>query len=234
MADPDLPSPPDPVIPNAARVKVVIPSTSGIPRDSFVNTFHFHAMPAVITDAMFDALVNYVAECYNDIITPAARSVASYMGDAADRTLLKCKMNCYRLGDSHPRVPYVKSWTLAAGVGTDNGMPPEVAFCISYHDTHVSGAKTRFGRTYIGPLRSTVTAGASPHVAPDGQLRVAAVAFGNRLKDLGTVTTLPMHVEFGILSRLHANINSVTGGFVDNEFDTQRRRGQRATLRDTF
>ena len=233
MADPDLPSPPDPVIPGAVRAQLVIASNSGIPRDAIVNTFHFHALPTLITDAMLTTLGDYIRDGYNNVLAPATNTVASYIGDGADRTSFKTLIHFYRLGDAHPRVPFDYAFTLGPNVGTDHGIPPEVALCVSYHDAVVSGSKLRHGRTYIGPLHSNAIAAAAPHVNPDGQFRVALVAFGTHLKNIAGAG-LGFTINFGILSRKHANITSVTGGFVDNEFDTQRRRGQRATIRSTF
>ena len=135
-------------------------------------------------------------------------------------------------------------------------LPDEVAACVSYHgdftgllevgavDTAIptdeaaidEGApathtgrdrpKQRHrGRFYIGPLTATGT------VATTAPCHLNSI-FWNDLTAATAKALLGLTgANWRVWSRRDAAVYTVTGGFVDNAFDTQRRRGAKATAR---
>jgi hypothetical protein len=126
--------------------------------------------------------------------------------------------------------------------GSSQDLPSECAICLSFHgdttglatdvpggapgprgDTHPA-ARVR-GRIFIGPLNQHVQSSGSP-------TRVSATVLGDIVGSaMALHTAMP---SWSVWSRKNANTKLVTGGFVDNAFDTQRRRGEKASGRQTW
>jgi hypothetical protein len=66
---------------------------------------------------------------------------------------------------------------------------------------------------------------------PSAEILAGLAAAGLQLKtDHGTGGNM----RWAVWSRVNHAMYEVTGGFIDNEFDTQRRRGEVSTARSTF
>lgn len=184
--------------------------------------------------------------------------LASYMLTTAAHT------DVYDLTEPKPRVAFAGgttgSTTVQASVGQN--LPSEVALCVSYQSTRLSGQpqNRRRGRIYIGPLQVN-HAGGSAAVDLDRPTQAQTDTMVNRVRTSlqpGTVG----EVRFCVLSRqtwaglaigekpppdpntgqivfpeipqnLPAAMNNVVEFWCDNEWDTQRRRGLGATARST-
>ena len=102
--------------------------------------------------------------------------------------------------------------------------------CASYKASTVAGlaAARHRGRVYFGPLNDYETVAiaggyARPSTQFIGHLAQATLGlFGGGV------------VEFCVYSRAARVWNAVDAGWVDNEWDTQRRRGEQANARITF
>ena len=83
------------------------------------------------------------------------------------------------------------------------------------------------GRVYLGHLASSVATEDANNQVLVAQAKVAVVT--------GHMFTLQNNVAgLAVWSRANKNVVRVTGGFVDNAFDTQRRRGVKATSRNIY
>jgi hypothetical protein len=93
--------------------------------------------------------------------------------------------------------------------------------------THPGTARTKSrarGRVYIGPLnRDSLQSSGQPSSALVADLNIAAE---NLL-----VTSIVSNTLWGVWSRRDALVRPVIGGWVDNEFTTQRRRREKPTVR---
>lgn len=101
-------------------------------------------------------------------------------------------------------------------------VPREVALCLSFFSTrNVPG---RRGRLYIPATLWTPTSsiGARPTSGDRGTVATLAPVFEN----LGG-----LDVDWSVYSQRDHNAFKVTDWFIDDEWDTQRRRGLRATTR---
>lgn len=135
----------------------------------------------------------------------------------------------YRMGEAPPRTPTVFNFTAnISASGTP--YPNEVALCCSFYaDRNLPRQR---GRIYFGPLRSTAGISSDGDARPDAPLRTALAGAASRLaaySDVGTNSPF-----WGVLSRVDADIDIVTAGWIDNAFDTQRRRGRAPTTRTTW
>jgi hypothetical protein len=114
--------------------------------------------------------------------------------------------------------------------------PNEVSICASLTCTPgtVVTPRRRRGRFYIGPLNSSVgglmTVGGQDAPAVASSTRSAIALACERM----ATQELDPFVSWSVWSPTNEAAYVVTGGFVDNEFDTQRRRQYRATSRTTW
>jgi len=85
---------------------------------------------------------------------------------------------------------------------------------------------------FLGPLAQASVAGASGQV--EGGFIDTIIASGSNLKDASDAATDWAWVVLNGLDATSTTTLPVDNGWVDNAFDTQRRRGLRPTVRTTF
>lgn len=136
----------------------------------------------------------------------------------------------YDMNDPEPRAP-VRENTLDLAAGTRTGsLPPEVALCLSYQGARVSGLPQarRRGRVYIGPFEAAA-------VGTDGRpISTIVTALRNAGAALLAASDAAATWTWIQFSTVNDGFADVDNGWVDNEFDTQRRRGRPYTSRSTF
>lgn len=210
--------------------QVTMPYLSGLPADVVVNSFHFDAVQA--TDSLEE-----IADALQDFYTgddAQNRSVSAWMGAYVSRVVGAASIKIYDWALPEPRPPIWEStFTLDAPSQASN-LPLEVALCTSYAAAPIAGvprARQR-GRVFIGPLigsANTSATGQPPR--PDTVLVEDLAAATLRLASLGSSPGLP---KFSVFSRVDQTLYTVDHGWVDNEFDTQRRRQVKATGRSAW
>lgn len=200
------------------RLQVSIPAVSAEPSDAIVNTWHFTAVDAEEgTRADIKAAV-----------------AAFYEGcDAYKSVLMSWNLNTskfYNLDDSEPRVP-IDVFTLAlTGAPSVASLPRELAVCVSFRGDYASGSSQarRRGRVFFGPL-NTAALGSGGEIASGARGQIAASA-----GVLRTTSAAASDWAWIVYSRVGDQGYPVTAGWVDDEFDIQRRRQPRPTTRSTF
>ena len=135
----------------------------------------------------------------------------------------------YRRSDAQPRVPILTTPpTLVPGAGQ---LPSEVAFVVSFQGVRIAGGNQarRRGRIYLGPLTSTAadTATGRPAAATISTVATAADV-------LVTSSKAAADWEWSVWSTVNLDGTNVDNGWVDNAWDTQRRRGISPTARTLF
>lgn len=213
-----------------------IPYASGLPTDVVVNTFHFlWTSSTPPTPAQYAALMARIKAFYEYIFNGSSGvQMAMYTRPA------NASFKIYDLEDAQPRVPvYQAANPLTVGQDAGGSILPEAAICLSYKAAAVSGqnlARLR-GRIYLGGLGSTcMGVGTSTHgpiVTSLAITRITAAAV-----TLAAVQTPPGFTWCVYSPTIRASsgsystaFNAITNGFVDNAFDTQRRRGDSPTSR---
>lgn len=192
---------------------------SNLPEDRIVNVFHFS------TDGEYDddRVTAHVA--VDDFYTGAniVQPIGAYLSAWVQRI---CETRTYNLEDPKPRLPQVGAITLPAP-SQASGLPEEVACCLTLQGAIPPAASARRrGRLYIGPLNLTAATFGTALVASRpsdifvNDLVVAATRLRNNSLGWAIRSSLPVQ-----------NFVEVDHGYVDNAFDTQRRRGPRTTSR---
>lgn len=106
-------------------------------------------------------------------------------------------------------------------VGQMNGvnLPNEVALVISWQ-TAIRSRRTR-GRTYLGGFTVTNNTGSVENAArPNDPLTSTVIAAA------GTLIAVTAPARLVVYSRVNRTSREVSGGYVNNEWDTQRRRAR--------
>lgn len=198
-------------MPNYSCQVTLFPSSNVI-ADAVVNTFSFSAVDDTVLPDIATALI---AE-YNGIVGRFPSTVRQN----------NHKMKFYDRADVEPRAPRLDlNWNFTVGT-SGNTAPPEVAVVLSFQANQVSGIpqSRRRGRVYFGPLKATdIDAAGRPSISCVNDI----ANFGDSL--LASSMADP-DWEWVVWSSI-AGPSIVTNGWVDDEFDTQRRRGRIATTR---
>ncbi len=222
---------PTPPLANALEAQVVLAGTTGFPRDNVVNTFHFDragsTVPlATVLPLVRDALIGF----YNSAPTStSANPICNWISTLMDRGANKSTVKIYDLSQPAPRVPTIYQFQLGAASSSDTGLPTEVAMCLSLKTATLT--RRGRGRVFIGPLVQPAVVFDPPNIHPNGGLLNSLRYSGADLRN--AVNPSAGMPAWSVYSRLANVMHTVTEVWVDNEFDTQRRRGHRATQRVT-
>lgn len=211
-----------------ALVQCALEHDSALPQDRVVNTFHFWSADATVIDtATANALADACKEVYQTAHTPGTSALqtklSSKLGTAATAKV-------YDLGETAPRV--VKNSNQAFSISpatTGKPLPHEIALCLSYKSDLASGdvAARHRGRIYFGPFQDTVLASDG---TPDSTIVNILAGIGSYLSNLEPVTGW----HWAVRSTAADASYTVTNGWVDNAWDTQRRRGEDPTTRQLW
>lgn len=136
----------------------------------------------------------------------------------------------YDRADPKPRAPKSQGTFNFTSLPVGNPAPPEVALCLSFQDTPLSGfpQSRRRGRVYLGPLDASIVDSAGrPASTTITTIRNAAEAL--RVASVSATTW-----DWAVWSTVNGTASGVANGWLDDEFDTQRRRGRLPTVRTIF
>lgn len=220
-------------MPGFVRAQVTLPAGSGIPADDAVNTWYFQSAGLDAAGTAADAQTKL--NTFYQAIDGQMLSSGTIIGPL--------RTQYYDLTDPTPRVPILESTitvTLAAGAG----FPTEVSICLSFQGDVVSGQPQarRRGRVFLGPLDADSSTTASGRVTVNTTVLSALGAAAEALEG-GTLLTEAVWSVFSPTTAgpapwsegvLETAFTVVTNGWIDNAFDTQRRRGGEATLRELW
>lgn len=201
---------------SAYQVQTVIKTDSGVPADWSTNSWSFEASTDVDMEDALDALEDF----YNAIR-------ASYSSNVEQNGH---EFKVYERDDPEPRAPVIeRTWNFTTAP-SGNPLPHEVAITMSFQGLRTSGVPQarRRGRIYIGPLNEGVVASTG---RPSGVDLSNIATAGAALITASTAATDWLWTVWSTVNQ--ANV-PIANGWVDNSFDTQRRRGRTATTRVTF
>lgn len=198
--------------------QAILHTTDGLPENFATNSWHCDADDLTALQLFHDEL--------EDFYTQIGTNMSSLIDDA---TSDPHELKSYQLSDPEPRAVVLKTNFSLPGVGT-SALPAEVAVCCSFQAAQVSGLPQarRRNRVYVGPMSQ---------IATDSAGRVASncqAAIRNRGSALKSASDAASTWTWAIYSPTDGTGADVDNGWVDNEFDTQRRRGRQATDRATF
>lgn len=207
--------------------QVSLPHDNALPEDVTVNTLYFNGAASTTVGT---SITNAIIDFFTGANTTA--TIASRLSSDLSGTI---NVKCYNIDDPKPRVPfYEASGTMTVG---SSALPSEVAVCLSFQATKVSGLDQarRRGRIFIGPLANLsgatgVFATGSTVPRPIAAFRTDLLVAAKRLQDTSDTNNHP----WVVYSRMNDTTAVVANGWVDDAFDTQRRRGIRPSTRSTL
>ncbi len=217
------------------QLRVVLPFRTGFPEDVTVNTW---AIAGTLDITSGPLLLTAIDNFFNATTTTSGQAVCEFMSPALNRETNAVRLEVYEIDlvtGSTGSPLAVNFMTLGEGPSSpDSLLPNEVAICTSFAAEVESGAhaQRRRGRVYIGPLTDACcvhdTDNFQPTVLHDAVTTIsdATQVFQSDVNDAG--------LTLAVWSRVDQELFPVVRGWVDTEFDTQRRRGIRASTRVTW
>lgn len=206
--------------------QVTLPHKSLIAADNVINTFNFTGVDD--TEDQATAAVGIIKAFYNDLADTQVNPVKYYF--SGEINFGGARIKIYDLADPEPRVPILDESLGTTNVtpGSSTNLPGEVAVCLSYSAAAESGvsAARRRGRIYLGPLCTTASTGTTAIAA-----RPLAGMLLDMSKAAAELASGPVGTQWCVWSRVNNAFYPIVQGYLDNAFDTQRRRGVATTTR---
>ena len=199
-------------------------ANSGRPEDAITNSFHFTNTDTV-TD--YDNVRDMLVDFYSATNEEKPTSIREFMsaGTVTGEYVLKA----YALEDPKPRQPVI---TYQGTLYPPNvpSLPSEVALVLSFQAELESGeiAARRRNRVYLGPFAETANKVIG---RPEDELVQCMIFSG---KQLIQASSSSLRWTWVIYSPTTDTAYPVNNGWVDNAWDTQRRRGLYYTQRGTY
>lgn len=196
------------------KFQVSVPVTTTLPRDRFVNVFHMDHVAGAVQPTDLTNMANDIVALWNARFGRSSNEIMVKIYDAA----------------GPPPHPPLKTHIVNAGsVWAGADVPNEVALCVSYAGPNRNNRRQR-GRMYLAPQLKAGSPVFTWGQLPDtNTLNWAADWYrksNESFPDLGGVDW-----KFGVWSPAAQSFTQTTQYWVDNEWDTQRRRGRKATTR---
>lgn len=212
------------------RAQVRIPHKDELEHDAVQNTFHFTGVDD--PEDQSTIILGLLFDFYSTASGTATKALKEWMSSELDFT--KARLKTYDLSDAEPRVPVLdESLGISAPEGTaQRALPGEVALCLSYAAAVESGvpAARRKGRIYLGPLMVTTSTDVTGQAVRPSSTFIADV----KQYGLELASESPIGTKWSVYSQVDNFMRPIVSGFVDDAFDTQRRRGVDATSRNNW
>lgn len=184
------------------NIQVSMAADTVLPRDRIVNVWHFDR--PTFPEAP-DRLCEDMAVIYD---TKMAMGPGRHEYDV-------------RLYEETQVGPPKGRHVLNPGIATASLWPREVALCLSFRGAQ--NIPSQRGRIYLSPGHMTQ---ASPAVRPTDALMTKVLGIADAVSGLGG-----LDVDWGVYSPTRQTFTRAEVAWVDDEFDTVRSRGMRATTR---
>jgi hypothetical protein len=206
-----------------------LPFVGGLERDVSENTFWFSTPGSPDGDNYAEVITN-VTQFYNEPPSGGgSNSIGYYLSSVISRTACELVVRSIDVATGAQLTDNVHSAFTLDAAGTTNNLPLEVSLCLSFKGsrTGAPAGRTR-GRVYVGPLQTaTATTGGAAYPIPTTTFVNLLAAKADDVKGVGEGGECP----WVIYSRSDREVAIVEGGWIDNEWDTQRRRGVAANSR---
>lgn len=200
---------------------------SGVPENVVTNTFHFVTAAPVPTAGELDAIVAALKTFFDTNVGTGSNIMVmlSLFVNPNNRTI-----KLYNAADPKPRLPLRVDVSNAPSQGAGS-FPGEVALVLSFRSSTPSGVplRRRRGRIYLGPLSDSTTL----VTRTGGDVRPSLMARQTVVQAAARMMNDPS-VDWATFSTVDGQTSNVLSGFVDDSYDTQRRRGTAATTRTVF
>jgi len=192
--------------------QVILKTADAIPANYVTNTLSFDMTNS---GTNFDAVTLNIKDFYDAIASQLFPSTIERDGHI---------IKWYLHGGPQPNYPQAETGFNLAAVPAGDPYPPEVALCLSFQATRIPGQEQRRkqGRIYLGHCKETAGSGNRPSTTTRSTIATAAADF---LTDVGTDSD----GFWAVYSGSNGSSTEVNNGWVDDVWDTQRRRGLETT-----
>jgi hypothetical protein len=201
------------------RAQVVVPAVNSLSKDAIVNNWGLYTLDSPSGVA---AIVGPILRNFYDAWGANRSSMYAWTG---------ARLKLYHMNDPKPRVPVADVALLLSGSVATNTLPTEVSLCLSVQASRVSGQsqRRRRGRLYLGPFSSASGDGLTGR--PASALRTTLATAAEAARVAFGATTVGWHVVSQPKPTDPMTSAAVTGGWIDDAWDTQRRRGGQPSAR---
>ncbi len=214
-----------------AKVQVRFARTSLLPEDVVVNTFHFFVSGTTVSAANAATITQKVIDFYKRPALPGS-AITQFISQVISRSQDAHEVRVYDMGNPIPRQPITSTFFSILSANSTTVLPSEVAIVLSLKaPVPIGGNPKRYrGRLYIGPLTTNVLGSSE-----NGDVRIPS---GTRQQLLdaavGLMAGAAETIAWGIWSEVDQELRRITSAYVDDAFDTQRRRGSKSSERTTI
>lgn len=200
------------------RAQVILHTTDANPENYISNSWCFKNFDPGTDDA---ATVTMLKDFYDDI-------TASYWSSVIAQNGHEVKLS--ELPGTPPNYPYFESTFNLATAPSGSALPSECAIALSFQGARVAGfpQSRRRGRLYLGPWGATANVSGRPLAALMTQIANAALTLKATADSIGSLG------GWAVWSTVDQAAVRVDNGWIDNAWDTQRRRGLSYTSRTLF
>jgi hypothetical protein len=224
------------------RIIAVTQSPTGLPKDKFESVWYFTDVAS--SDPLSVAKTGMI-KLYDFFHTAKSGAFAG----SVDQNLASSVGNemgftAYDMAATEPRPEISVAGYVYTPLATSDPVPEEIALCLSYYtDRNVVSHR---GRIYIGPFNNEVLTGSGPS-RPSANLVNQMAAGGTRLKVVGAPSISPTWATaptgggtalsttaWALHSVKLGTFAAILDGWVDDEWDGQRRRRVEASTRVTY
>lgn len=209
------------------RAVATIPRDTALPGDETTNTFHFQNAGAVPPTIGITGPLND----FYQFAPTGSLPVRDMMSGVNGATI---RFDLYDAQALPPALPYFTVTFPFTANGSVASQAEEVAIALSIRNTTnpTVPIQRRSGRVFIGPLNTLPTSVVSGRVRVTSQWRALLLNAAERLFDQ-VLLNAGDPVSWGVYSKVDNAFYAASQAFVDDAFDTQRRRGPNPTIRDT-
>ena len=199
----------------AIRCQVVLHTVDNFPANYITNTF---AMEVAASGAQTAGITARLKTFYDGLSTLFAGTLAQ-SGHEVKFTDLPGLV---------PNYPWAQTTFSLAAAPSGNPLPSEVAIALSFQGAKFAGLPQarRRGRIYLGPLKTTA---ADTTGRPAAGIRTSVATAAASL--LSGLQAEAPPVNWSVWSQVDGDVVNITDGWIDDAFDTQRRRGVETTAR---
>lgn len=207
------------------RAQVILPYFTNLPTDVVVNQFHFLDDTTADFEVIAEDIRSQLSDFYEAIYLGATHKVP-YINWAA------AVVKVFRLSDAPPRVPIILNLGLIGTATATTNIPTEVALVVSFHAAPQSGVRYQrlYNRIFLGGIPNAwladATAAHFPRFSAATVSRIAAAAVLLTPNPLAATRWVQVSQAGGVTA-----VRPISGGWIDNGPDTQRRRSVLADAR---
>lgn len=202
------------------RATCTLEARSGIPADRATNTYHFDV--SATGEAILSGCADLLQNLYVDGFEEYA-GIVTWMSDELCGDVMGIQL--YNLDDPEPRAPIYQRG-LEINPTDTSGLPAEVSLVVSFQGPQESGEPQarRRGRIYVPWMAENWNTESRPTTA-------LIEGMTNQFTEFLAASDASVSVDWVVWSPTAEAAYGVDNGWVDNAWDTQRRRGTRPTAR---